>query len=303
MANTLTNMTHTLIQDEVLPALKLGLAPLSAMSTQFAGDRPLAVGDVVRVPIVTAKSAGTFSSTFESGDTTVASTAVTIAAPAFSSWYVNPKLEGAPTVERFLACGREAAYAVSKTVLQAVLAKFVLANIGDVANTDKIVVTAANYDVDDLADQWGMLKTKGVAGRVSAIHNISYATALLKDAALQDRSASGSDMLTTGELPSVLGMRCFYTDAFPTAVTNENTGVICTGPETVAVALGGSFEPQTGLESGAGVREMLITDPDTGLALTWRTWVNTATGAYWGAVYVMYGVSFLRNSATRVTSA
>jgi hypothetical protein len=95
----------------------------------------------------------------------------------------------------------------------------------------------------------------------------------------------------------------YFTDAFPTAVTNENVGVIFTGPETVAVAIGGGEVPVTGLEAAAGVREIPITDPETGLTMMWRTWVNTATGAYWGSVYCMYGVAFLRNSAVRCTSA
>ena len=303
MSNTLTTISATLIQDQVLPALKLGLLPLNAMSRNYVADRPLSVGDTVKVNVVSAKSAGTFSSTFESGDSTVTGTSVTIVAPAFSSWYVNPKLEGIPTAERFIAEGKEAAYAVAKTVLQAALAKFVTANIGN-GGGDLTIVTAGNYDVDDIADFTGMLLTKGVAGNFSAIHNIAYSTAIKKDAALQDASAYGSnELIRTGQLPSVLGCQMYFTDAFPTAVTNENVGVIFTGPETVAVAIGGGEVPVTGLEAAAGVREIPITDPETGLTMMWRTWVNTATGAYWGSVYCMYGVAFLRNSAVRCTSA
>lgn len=303
MSNTLTTISATLIQDEVLPALKLGLVPLNALSTRYVSDRPLSVGDTVKVNVVSAKSGGTFSSTFETGDSTVVGTSVTIGSPAFCSWYVDPLLEGMPTVERFLACGREAAYGVAKVVLQAVLAKFVTANIGDTDGTNCATLAASNYDVDDQADQWGYLKALGVRGNVSAIHNIAYATALLKDAALQDRSASGSDMLATGELPTILGMKQYYTDAFPSALTSENTGVIFTAPDAVAIAMGGGFVPDASAAAASSVREMPITDPDTGLTMVWRTWQNSATGIYWGAVYVMYGVAFLRASATRILSA
>ena len=110
-------------------------------------------------------------------------------------------------------------------------------------------------------------------------------------------------MLRTGELPSILGLRTFYTDAFPTALTNENTGVIYTGTETVAGVVGGGYSPVDGLEGAAGVREFMVSDPDTGLSMMYRQWVNTSTGAYWGSVYAFTGFSFLRDSATRILSA
>jgi hypothetical protein len=303
MANTLTTVSETMVMDEVMPALKNALLPLNAFSVNYAQEQ-LYVGKSVKVNVVSAKSAGAFSSTFETGDTTVTGTDVTITAPRFSSWYVDPKLEAIPTAARWLAEGREAAYAVGKDVLQLGLAKFVTANIGNADGTDKLTVTAANYDATDLADQWKLIKTKKVTGRLSAIHNIEYASALMKDAALTDKSASGSDMILTGELPQfVRGMRTFYTDAFPTALTNENTGVVVTGSETVACAIGAGMVPLAGLEQAAGVREFVVTDPDTGLSFLWRQWVNSATGVYWGTVYVFTGFSFLRNSASRILSA
>lgn len=303
MANTLTSITESMVQDEVLPALRLGLLPLNSFSLKTT-DTPVAVGDSVTVPIVSAKTAGTYTSTFASGDSTVTGTSVTMAAPTFSSWFVNPNLEAAPTAERFLAQGKEAAYAVAKKIMQDVLAKFVAANIGDVADTDKKVITAANYDLDDQADLWALLADKGVADNYSVIHNIAYAAALKKDNGLQDASAYGSDQLMrTGELPAVLGARQYYTDAFPTAVSSENTGVIFTGKETAAIALGIPATVEEGLENAAGVRIMPVTDPETGISMVWRTWVDSNTGVYWGSVYAMHGQSFLRDSAVRIVSA
>lgn len=302
MSNTLTNVDEQMVQDEVLPALKLGLAPINAFSIGVS-KTPKGVGDIVKVNVASAKSAATYTGTFATGDSSVTSTDVTLLAPKFSSWHVNPHLEGMPTAQRFLAQGREAAYAVAKSVLQAVLGNLVASNIGDVADTDKKVVTAANYDVDDQADLWQLIKTKKVAGGISAIHNIAYAAALLKDAALQDRSASGSSMLMTGELPPVLGANQYYTDAFPSAVTSENTGVIYTGTETVAAAFAMPNSVEEGLENAAGVRIIQMTDPDTGIPLVWRTWVDSNTGVYWGTVFTMFGHSFLRNSAVRIVSA
>lgn len=302
MANTLTTISQSMLQDEVLPALKLGLSPLNAMSFQ-TDDKPLSKGDSVIVPVVSAKSAGTYTSTFESGNSTTVGTSVTIGAPTFSSWFVNPHIEGIPTAERFLAQGKEAAYAVAKSVLQGVFANFVEANIGTGAG-DESVISAANYDVDDQADMLKLLQDKGVSSGISAIHTTAYAASLRKDAALQDASAYGNNgVISTGELPPIFGMRQYYTDAFPTAVTSENTEVIFTGKETAAIAVGAYHNLDESLESAAGVRNMVVTDPDTGLSMTWRTWVNSATGEYWGSVYVAYGTSFIQDAAVRIVTA
>ena len=152
MANTLTTVSETMVMDEILPALKLGLIPLSAFSTKYSAE-PLYVGKSVKVNVATAKSSGAYTSTFESGDTTVTGTDVTITAPRFSAWYVDPKLEAIPTPARWLASGKEAAYAVAKDVLQLALAPFVTANIGNSNAADVLTVAASNYDVDDQADQ------------------------------------------------------------------------------------------------------------------------------------------------------
>ena len=303
MANTLTTITADMVQDEVLPALKQALIPLNAFSFETS-DSPKNVGDSVTVGVASVKTAGTYSSTFERGDSTVVGTDVTLAAPTFSSWYVNPNLEAASSAERFLAQGREAAYAVGKSVLQSVLAKFVAANIGDVADTDKKVITAANYDADDQADLLELLATKGVTEGISAIHTNAYITGLRKDAAIQDASAYGSAaMIQTGEVPPIFGVRQYYTNALPSAVTSENTGVIFTGRQTAAVAMAVPNQVEEGLEQASGVRIEQITDPDTGLSMVWRTWYNSATGAYWGSVYAMHGESFLQDAAVRVVSA
>ncbi|MCP4528941.1 MAG: hypothetical protein GY833_23980 [Aestuariibacter sp.] len=300
MANTLTNMTETMVQDEVLPALKLGLNPLNAFSFQASGDS-LAVGDKVTVSAASAKTAGTYSSTFETGDTTVVGKSITMQAPVFSSWFVNSNLEAAPTIERFLASGREAAYAVSKSVVQGVLANFVEANIGSGAG-DELVVTSADYDYSSQTELWSKLKAKGVNETVSAIHTIPYAASLIDDSRLTDASASGSDLIQSGELPPILGVRQFYTDAFPTAVTSENTGVIYTGKTTAAVATALPADVVPGLSESAGVRTIAVTDPDTGISLAYRTWYNSATGVYWGSVVAMYGTAFIQDAAVRAVS-
>ncbi|GEM_PF-7037314 len=303
MANTLTNVSSEMVQDEILPALKLGLIPLGAVSWDVDTTGTKGVGDKVKVGIVGSRTAAPLGASFESGDSTVSTQEVALEVPTVASWYVDPYREGLPTIERFLKQGREAAYAVAKLVLQDTLGLYVGANIGAVANTDTLVVSKANYDSDNQATLWEMLKGKGVTGPVSAIHSIGYTASLFKDVDLKDRSASGSDVLQTGELPAILGARQFYTDAFPSAVTTENTEVIYTGRSTAGVAFAAPNPEILEQENQAGVRNITVIDPETGIPLTYRTWVNTSTGHYWGAVYVMKGQAFIQNAAVRVINS
>lgn len=303
MSNTVTSLTATQISDEILPALKLGLIPLNAFSFQVE-DKVLYKGDKTTVDVVSARTAGTYSTTWASGDSTATGTTVTIGAPEFVSVHINPYTEGQPTAERFLAHLREGAYGVAKKVLQDATDLCVAANIGNVASTDKIVVTAANYDADDYADQIQMLRTKGVSGPISAIHTLSYAAAMQKDNAVQNASAYGNNtLISTGELPPILGVRSYFTDALTSTVTSENTGVIFTGKTTVAIAMGQPGIPLSDAEANAGVRQEVLVDDDTGLSLGVRLWVDANTGFHWGSVYAMYGVAFVQNAATRVVSA
>jgi len=303
MANTLTNVSQAMLEDNVLAPLRLDRNPISAFS-YAVDEKARAVGDTTKVNILSAKSSATYAGTFAPGTgNTTTSTNVTLTAPEMSTWYVNPLLEGIPTPARWIAEAADAARAVVDGICGDLFGLFLAANIGDSAGTDKIVVTEANYDVDDQADQWKLLKGKKVTSPVAAIHSIGYAASLLKDSALQDASASGSEMLRTGELPSILGMRQFYTDLFPSAITDQDTEVIFTGAETVAIGFAEPVEPEAGLENAAGVRIMKMVDPATGIPLLYRAWVDANTGIYHGAIYTMRGQSFLRNTATRVVSA
>jgi len=300
MANTNTNISKALIQDEILPALQLGLIPINAISFKAVADKPLFYNDTVRVPVMTARTGGTFAGNWETGDSTTTGKDVVIGKPTFASGYIDPTAE-MPTASRLAAIAKECAYGVAKLVVQDVLGLFLEANIGNGAG-DESVIAAAAYDHEDEADMRNLLWGKGVEGPISAIHSLDYATNLFKDAAIIDRSASGSDVIQSGELPPILGMRQFYTDAFPTAVTNENTEVIFTAPQTAALAIGVPGDP-TGNEGGAGIRTTVVTDPATGLGLSFRQWVNSATGFHWVGVYVMKGQGFIQDAAVRVVNA
>jgi hypothetical protein len=61
-------------------------------------------------------------------------------------WYIADGESAKTAVKVWESSAREAASALAKNIYQSVLAKFVLATYGDVANTNKLVVAASAFD-------------------------------------------------------------------------------------------------------------------------------------------------------------
>ena len=94
----------------------------------------------------------------------------------------------------------------------------------------------------------------------------------------------------------------YGTNAFPTALTNENTGAIVVVPSAIALAIR-PVAPQEGAAQ-AGLRYATATDPETGLTLGYREFYNTATGAKWAGFECLYGATAVQTAgAVRVVSA
>ena len=304
MANLLTNVSQAMLEDEVLQPLRLDRSPINAFSYSV-DEKARAVGDTTKVNILSAKTSKTYNGSFATGDgNTTTSTNVTLTAPVMSDWEINPLLEGIPTAARWAAEALDAAQAVVEGILTSAFGLFTLDNIGNVNETDVVAVSAANYDSDDQADLWGMLAGKKVKGRRSAIHSIPYITSLMKDDSMKDADKYGnSDLVQTGQMGTLYGAKQFYTDLFPSALTDENTEVIYTGAETIAIGFAQPLDPVAGLQNAAGVQLRVMVDPTTGIPLIYRAYVDANTGIYHGAVFTMRGQAFLRNSAVRIVSA
>ena len=303
MGNTLTNTDPEIIVNECFPAFRAGLAPVNAFSTDFAAEAA-AKGASIQVPVITAKSANTsFASDYESGDTTIVGKQVLLNTHVFSSTHMTDVEAGKTPVNAFMAAAKEDAYAVGLSAFQTVIGLIVAGTFGDVANTSKKVVTAANFDADDVADLVTMLGKRNALGDKSLITDLDYYGALLKDNAIQNASAMGSSVpIREGAVTRLLGCNVYESNAFPTALTNENTGAIVVVPSAIAVA-SRPVVPQEGA-AGAGLEFSTATDPETGLTLGYRRWYNTKTGIRWHAFEILLGAVAVQTAgAVRAVSA
>ena len=299
MSNTLTNVTPSMIADTFIPALRLSLLPINAISTEIR-EEPLDQGDIVKVPLMGARTATTYSTTYETGDSVVTSTSCTVT-NAMASWYLSPA-EANYNPGRFLAQGVDATKSVGYAVIQALIELYTEANVGSGASYE-IDTSAANFDSDDVADALALANALGVQ-EAELVLLPAYYGALRKDNALHYADAYGSNVLiTTGKVPTVHGCPVHQMAAMATTPTSENTTGLLIPKQSAAIVLspfGGKFPD---LENAAGVRTEQIVDEESGISLTYRQWINSASGFVWGSVVVSYGVGYGQDGAIRIATA
>lgn len=296
MANTLTNINGTIIAQNAFEAFKAGLVGTQAFSTSFDAEGGQK-GSSVYVPVVTAKSAGAFSSSYESGNSTITGTQVSLDQHYHCAFHITDVEAGKTPVDAFSALARESAYAMGLNIFQAAVAKFVAATFGDVEGTSKLTVAAASFDVRDVATLVKLLDKRNARGPKSLIVDLDYAAALVSDSVVLDASSrGGSDVQQDGwfNLP-LLGVRAYKTNALPTAVTSENTsGILCV-PSAIALAVRPVY-PQSDDAQRAGLMFEVVTEPETGLTIGYRQWYNTATGTLWGTFEGLYGAAAVQSA-------
>ena len=299
MSNTLTNVARTnVLQDTLIPAARLALAPVTAISSTFTANE-LQIGETLKIPLVTAMTATTYGGNFATGDSTTTSVSGTITS-AMRSWHVSPG-EVLATPARYAAMGAEAAKSVGVLIVDAVKGLFLEANVGTGA-ANEINVAVANFDSDDVADALALLNAKGSDNGSLLITAGGYAS-LRKDNAIEYMANSGLTVIQDGNIPAVLGQKTYNVNTMPTAISNQNTYGVLLAKASAGLVLGRFPQVDQARENAAGVSIMNISDPETGLTLTVREWVDANTGFHWGSVYVAYAVAYGQDVAIRIATA
>jgi hypothetical protein len=305
MANSFTNINDTIIVQDAFAPFRDTLSPMSGFSTSFAAEASRK-GATINVPVASARAAASRAdgATYlvDTGNT-IASVIVTLDQQYHVPWYVTDGQDAKTTVKIWESSAKAATAALAKNIYQAGLAKFVKATYGDTA-TDKLVVAAASFDLDDLVDLDSLLTAKGAEGPRQFLCTLAYGAALKKDNNIQDVSAFGSDAVIRSGLfgVSMYGVKAYETNAFPAGITggSELTGGILAVPSALAMGIR-AVQPlsMSGLEAFE-----IVSDPDTGLSFGYRRWYDTNTGTMWGTVEALYGfIAAQTTGAVRVCTA
>ena len=269
MSNTLTNLTDTIITNAAIEAFTAAIAPLRAFA-QNVSPEPSQKGDKVKVLSVAAATAAT---SFVEGtgytmqDTTAEGLDVTLNKHEFVSWYTtdtelskNPQIN----IERF---GRQKGFQLAKKVLQDIWSLVTNANYGAAAFTG----LASSFDADDVADIRGVCSAADWPLQERAlILDDAYYTALLKDNAIQDVSASAmTDPIREGRVNRLLGFEVLESTLVPGNA--ENLVGFAVNPDSILVAMR-YMMPQQGHKY---YQAASITDPNgSGFTIGFRDWYN-----------------------------
>jgi hypothetical protein len=289
MANSFTNLTHTVLAAKALEAFRERLLPLTAFATDFSAEAAQR-GDKVKVAYVSASDAAAdFAGTYTVQDADMEGLDITIDKHKFVSWGLTDKeISTQPmlNLERF---AMQKGYQLAKAVFQDVLSLVTAANYGDdeiaSGTGDKLTSSATNFDSDDVIDIGTACDTDGWPDAFrSLILAPAYYGNLLKDGDLKDASASGTTgPVQRGMLPDVAGFAVHKTSLIPG--NSENLVGFAAHPDAILCAMR-YLAPQAG---HGYANAQPLTDADTGVTIGFREWYDNDTGTMKRVLECVYG--------------
>ncbi len=270
MSNTIsTQLNDKIVAQEGFQAFKQALAPFGAFSVSYGSD-PSIKGGSVAVPLISAMTAGSFAGDYETGDTTLSDVSVNLSNHFFRSFHTTDVEVDKTSVNAPAMQAREAAYAVAKLCLDT---GFGLVTDVNYANE---YVAGSTFDTDAIANvalsadtlNWSETNRTLILGN-TAIND------LRKDDVIKSVATLGADTIRSGVLPTLSGFQIYRCPAVP--------GVgIAAHPSGMAVAAR-PLRPQGDIDFE------VVTDPDSGLSLGFRSWYSPKTGCKWHCFEILFG--------------
>ena len=301
MGNTFTNVNRTKVQKEIVEALAIGLAPLNVFTLSVGSD-PMEKNQFVNVPLIGLGSASTNATNYEDGNTSVVGKQVNLNTNLSSSWHITAVEASKQDTDYWEKTARQKAYEVAYAARLAALNLVVRASYG--TSTEKVLLSTA-CDSDALFDirntVMNTLKWSRQEG-ASLVLDGSYYANLGKDPAVKDLSASGAMTAQTGLVAKHAGFDIYedgqIASSTPYGATEYLRGFACL-PQAMALAIRPPAQVGT---AGYEVNEV-ISDPETGIALNYREWINTSTNTLWGTIECLFGgIAVDGNALYRIVS-
>jgi len=159
------------------------------------------------------------------------------------------------------------ARAIANNVLDALFANI------DTTYTDALSVAASAFDVDDVFDLRSYAVETGawkISGDETLVLDAAYYNALLKDNAIQDKSASGLNATVSAAIPMVAGFKVIEAPSLTGGGANDTRGFL-TKPGAVAIAMRGvATQANENI-----VQNSVVQDDETGVVLTLKEVFDT----------------------------
>ena len=290
MANTLAGIDYENVAREGMSAFVDGLIPINAFTTDLSADIA-DQGTVVKTRIVPA--AGTIgdltddhSGNYENAvqDQTLSAVSVTLGSEPVEAFGFTDKeymqIASGVMSDTLVRMIQQHGYGIANKILDTLFAAV------DTDFTAGVTVAATNFDGDDM----GAVRKDwvGNAGTMkpmpACVLDVDYYEALANSNQIADQSASGLNVLQTGEIPVCRGFRMIEAPSLSAVAVNNTVGFACS-PDAMAIAMRGVA---TQAEDEFKHFEVMQ-DDQTGVVLTYAVWFTRATRklnhsfeAHWG---------------------
>jgi len=295
MANTIAGVNLAKVAMESLPALTDLFAPLNALSTDFSTDISQS-GESITTRIPTNVTAGDMTTGYQTNSSDVVMVAKTVTLNQFKGFtYGFTDLERSKSeIDLNRLFVEPALEAVGEAVFGYIWDLVVNANF---ASTE--VITAANFDRDDLADFNAILTTaKALKTGRSVFCNPSYYAGLVKS--LNSAEIPG----ITADKAEAMVPRVANFDSYETSLADangESLGAFAFQKSALIMAARTVVADEMTAAAGVDVETVII--PGLGLPVQWRKWYS-ADGTLYYNVNVLFGASVgVATAGHRITSA
>jgi len=302
MANTFTSINVADVESQIVGALKYGLMPLDGVFTMGVGSDPMDKNETVTVPLISARSASSNATNYEDGNTTVVGKVVNLDTNISCSWHISAIQASKQDTDFFAKAAVEATNSVAIAALQKA---FNLVVRGTYTATE-VVSTAADFDSDTVFDvrkavvedlKWRESQKK------SLVLVPEYYVGLAKDPAVKDLSASGDKTAQSGLVGRHAGFDLYEQGALSGASTAYGATEYVRGFACLKEAMAVAIRPPAVVGNAVYDINDIVTDPDTGISLNFRSWVNPTDNSRWGAVEILMGaIAVDPNGIQRIVS-
>jgi len=281
MPNTINaNLQNNIIAQSALEQFTSILAPLNSFSTSF-NDEAAEKGKTISIPkISNTASAIDFAGTYTDMSTTYGAVQITLDQDMFVSWNITDTESSQSSAVELQRFGYQKGGDLAKAVFQDILAVVTAANY-----TTSILVTAANFDSDEVAD----LREDGLdqnlhPDQCALVLTNEYFTSLLKDTDLSHSMNYGSsEVIQGGTVPSLFGIK-EVRESSSIPANAEGLRGFYTHPSAMAVAMR-YLEP---LNSGQYINANRVTDEATGMTMGYREFYTPSTGVQTAVLECVY---------------
>ena len=295
MANTLNGINLAAVAEQSLDYLSTQFHPLRAFARDFS-DEISGQGESVTTRVPSSMTASDLSNGYTASDVT--STAKTITLNKFKGYsmaFTDMEVSKSGNFDWLSSVFLGPALEVTlDAVMDDLLALVLNANYS--ANE---VITAANFDADEVADLAADLTTAKVPKSERAlVLPPSYYASVQKDAIVQDASSYGAaSAVQENAAMRVHGFNLYEYTGIPT--NSENLAAIALHPSALLLAARTPAAPADG-----NVEVQDIVDPSTGLPIQLRTFYDNVAGKHYLTMGVLYGVAVGNGAALkRIKSA